>query len=254
MDLETLHSDICSTLHSDTAISEQLSNPTLRWTIDPTGLLRPNNRIYVPDVENLWLRVLQYKHDHPISGHFGYNCTLDLRQEFIWLDLRNSIKSYIKSCTTCLCSKSQRHRPYGLLKQLPVPEFPWNSISMDFIEKLPPSSGYDTILVIVDQLTKQSIFVPTVHHHCSHASPAIRTPCLLKARSSVACYLGPWFGIRIIVLPDIRKSLEHETPLYLQLSPQRRWTNQMNESNFGTISPSILQLPTGQLVRSAPHC
>ena len=59
-------------------------------------------------------------------------------------------------------SKSQRHWPYGLLKQLPVPEFPWNSISMDFIEKLPLSSGYDTILVIVDWLTKQSIFIPTV--------------------------------------------------------------------------------------------
>ena len=58
-------------------------------------------------------------------------------------------------------SKSQRHQPYGLLKQLPVPEFPWNSISMDFIKKLPPSSSYDTILVIVDRLTKQSIFVLT---------------------------------------------------------------------------------------------
>ena len=32
---------------------------------------------------------------------------------------------------------------------------------MDFIEKLPKSSGYDTILVIVDRLTKQSIFIPT---------------------------------------------------------------------------------------------
>ena len=105
-----------------------------------------------------------YKHDHPISGHFGHNHTLDLiRREFIWPDLRNSIKSYIKSCTTCMHSKSQRHQPYGLLKQLPVPEFPWNSISMDFIEKLPSSSRYDTILVIVDQLTKQSIFVPMVN-------------------------------------------------------------------------------------------
>ena len=61
---ETLHSDIRSTLHPDSAISEQLSNPTLRWTIDLTGLLRLNNRIYIPDVKNLWL------HDHPISGHF----------------------------------------------------------------------------------------------------------------------------------------------------------------------------------------
>ena len=124
MDLETLHSNIRSMLHSDPAISEQLSNPTLRWTIDPTGLLRLDNRIYVPDSKNLRLRVLQYKHDYPISGHFRHNRTLDLiRREFIWPDLRNSVKSYIKSCTTCMRSKSQRHRPYGLLKQLLVPEF-----------------------------------------------------------------------------------------------------------------------------------
>jgi len=32
---------------------------------------------------------------------------------------------------------------------------------MDFIEKLPSSSGFDTILVIVDQLSKQAIFIPT---------------------------------------------------------------------------------------------
>ena len=59
-------------------------------------------------------------------------------------------------------SKPQRHHPYGLLKQLLIPEQPWNSISMDFIEKLPSSSGFNTILVIVDRLTKQSIFIPTV--------------------------------------------------------------------------------------------
>ena len=33
---------------------------------------------------------------------------------------------------------------------------------MDFIEKLPRSSGFDTILVIVDRFTKQSLFIPTV--------------------------------------------------------------------------------------------
>jgi len=32
---------------------------------------------------------------------------------------------------------------------------------MDFIEKLPSSSGFDTILVIVDRLSKQAIFVLT---------------------------------------------------------------------------------------------
>jgi hypothetical protein len=32
---------------------------------------------------------------------------------------------------------------------------------MDFIEKLPSSKGYDAILVIVDHLSKQAIFIPT---------------------------------------------------------------------------------------------
>ena len=61
-----------------------------------------------------------------------------------------------------MCSKSQRHCPYGLLKQLPIPKRLWNSISMDFIEKLPMSDGSDMILVIIDCLTKQLIFILTI--------------------------------------------------------------------------------------------
>ena len=40
----------------------------------------------------------------------------------------------------------------------------WNSISMDFIETLLTSSGCDSILVIVDQLSKQGIFILTTIH------------------------------------------------------------------------------------------
>jgi hypothetical protein len=48
-----------------------------------------------------------------------------------------------------------------MLKQLLVLEQLWNSISMDFIEKLPLSVRFDTELVIVDRFTKQSLFIPT---------------------------------------------------------------------------------------------
>jgi len=41
---------------------------------------------------------------------------------------------------------------------------------MDFIEKLPPSSGYTSILVIVDRLSKQSLFIPT---HDTITSPQL---------------------------------------------------------------------------------
>ena len=57
-------------------------------------------------------------------------------------------------------SKLQYHKPYGSLKQLPISEQLWNFIFIDFIEKLPSSSEFDTILVIVDWLTKQVIFIP----------------------------------------------------------------------------------------------
>src|SRR5215475_9265650 len=68
---------------------------------------------------------------------------------------------YCKSCVRCNRGKATHHKPYGLLRQLPIPERPWNSISMDFIEQLPSSSGFTSILVVVDQLSKQGIFIPT---------------------------------------------------------------------------------------------
>ena len=53
--------------------------------------------------------------------------------------------------------KPQHHKPYRFLKQLPIPERPWNSISIDFIEKLPSFSGFDTILIIVAGLEGSNI-------------------------------------------------------------------------------------------------
>ncbi len=71
------------------------------------------------------------------------------------------VKDYVASCATCAHAKSPRHKPYGKLKQLPIPSRLWSSISMDFIKQLPDSKGFSTILVIIDCLTKQVIFIPS---------------------------------------------------------------------------------------------
>jgi len=42
-----------------------------------------------------------------------------------------------------------------------IPEKPWTHILADFITKLPLAQGYDTILVVVDWLTKIVHFIPT---------------------------------------------------------------------------------------------
>ena len=129
--------------------------------MDPNSLLLLNNRIYVPSAGNLCTRVLQYNHDHILAGYFGQNKTLELvHRGYSWPSLHADVQQFCKSCVTCIRSKPQCHKPYGSLKQPSIPERPWNSISIDFIEKLPSSSGFDTILVIVGQLTKQVIFIP----------------------------------------------------------------------------------------------
>src|SRR5258708_33521658 len=71
------------------------------------------------------------------------------------------VTDYVASCTTCACVKSPRHKPYGKLKQLPIPSRLWSSILMDFIEQLPNSEGFSAILVIINNLTKQAIFIPS---------------------------------------------------------------------------------------------
>ena len=162
MDVEALHTDIQAGYASDPITSAQLPLPSdPRWTLSE-GLLLLNDRIYVPDAADLRLRVIKNKHDHPLAGHFGQNKTMELiRREYVWPGMRTFVKDYVNSCTTCKRSKAPRHKPYGLLKQLPIPIRPWSSISMDFIEHLPPSAGYTSILVIVERLTKQGIFIPT---------------------------------------------------------------------------------------------
>ena len=88
--------------------------------------------------------------------------TLDqVHCHYTWPGFKEFVQPYCKSCTTCSRAKLKRHKPYGLLKQLLVPERPWNSISIDFIEQLPLSSGYTSILVVVDRLSKQGIFIAT---------------------------------------------------------------------------------------------
>ena len=163
VDVEQLHKDILAALPTDSVTESHLSdtsNP--RWSTDSTRLLCLDDRIYIPDTNDLHLRVLCYKHDHLLAGHFGQNHTLELVHcEYTWPSVHAFIKDYVSSCTSCGRAKTPRHRPYGLLKQLPIPTRPWHSISMDFIEQLPSSDGFTSILVVVDRLSKQGIFIPT---------------------------------------------------------------------------------------------
>jgi Chromo (CHRromatin Organisation MOdifier) domain/Integrase core domain len=75
--------------------------------------------------------------------------------------MRAFVNNYVRSCDSCQRNKPIHHRKFGLLQPLPVPTRPWSSLSMDYITDLPSSNGYDSVLVVVDRLTKMVHFVPS---------------------------------------------------------------------------------------------
>ena len=172
LDISALVEDIKAGYTADPIASRELDlclkdTPSSRYSLSSAGLLLLDRRVYVPDYRpekgDVRTRALQQKHDHPTAGHFGFNKTLEmLRRDYVWPSMRSNCKKFVEQCVLCARNKPSRHRPYGLLQPLPIPERPWHSISMDFIEQLPPSNGFTAILVIIDRLSKEGVFIPTV--------------------------------------------------------------------------------------------
>jgi hypothetical protein len=75
--------------------------------------------------------------------------------------MKRDVAEYVALYDTCQRVKAEHQRPAGLLQPLKIPEWKWEEISMDFIVGLPRTqSGYDSIWVIMDRLTKVTHFTP----------------------------------------------------------------------------------------------
>jgi hypothetical protein len=62
--------------------------------------------------------------------------------------------------------KAEHRHPSSLLQPLPIPEKKWEVITMDFIIGLPRTNKqHDSIMVVVDKLTKAAHFVPVKTTH-----------------------------------------------------------------------------------------
>lgn len=110
---------------------------------------------------NLKKEIIEANYDHPLAGHSGVEKILELvRQYFNWPGMHKMITGHIKNCVTCACTKPSKHKPHGLLHPLPIAAGPWRSMSVDFITIIPPSEGFDSIMVVVDRFTKMAKFLP----------------------------------------------------------------------------------------------
>ncbi|GJV18918.1 transposon ty3-G gag-pol polyprotein [Tanacetum coccineum] len=120
--------------------------------------------ILLSPTSSLLPKVLQHFHASPEGGHFGFHKTLArVKGSFWWSGIKDGVKRFIHDCHVCQRFKTESCRPAGLLQPLPIPSRIWEDISMDFIEGLPPSNGFTTIMVVVDRLSKYAHFVLIRH-------------------------------------------------------------------------------------------
>ncbi|WZZ14115.1 hypothetical protein YC2023_107204 [Brassica napus] len=128
---------------------------------DRTLLL--NGRITVPVGKELREEILKIAHHSILSIHPGSTKMYqDICRYYHWPGIKRSVAKWIVQCQTCQQIKADHQVPGGLLQNLPIPEWKWESVAMDFVMGLPraPGRGNDTIWVVVDRLTKTAHFLP----------------------------------------------------------------------------------------------
>ena len=131
------------------------------WLLE-NGILYHQGKIYVPD-SNLCHCISALCHDSKIAGHPGRCKTLELvSRSYWWPQMSRYISKYVSTCDMCLCTKVSCQPPVGELNPRPTPDAPWDTISVDFIVELREVKGKDTIMVVVDSVTKRGHFVDTV--------------------------------------------------------------------------------------------
>jgi hypothetical protein len=133
------------------------------FTDDSRGLKLYKGRVWVPLTGDLRDLILNESHKSRLSIHPG--CTKmysDLKLLYWWPSLKIDVAKCVETCHICAQVKAEHQKPYGYLKQLKIPEWKWDHITMDFVTKLPKTQkGNDMIWVIVDRLTKSAHFLAT---------------------------------------------------------------------------------------------
>jgi hypothetical protein len=142
-------------------VKQNIQNGAKSYFQIRNGLLwYKQNRLYV--LEGRMRDVLLNKcHDGSFAGHGGVKrTTIFLKKSYYWPDLKDDAEEYVKICLICQQNRTFNKKQAGLLQPLPILEGPWESVSMDFMVSLPPSRGFDAIMVVVDQLARWRISFP----------------------------------------------------------------------------------------------
>src|ERR1041385_1790855 len=162
----TLEDKIIAAQKRDSGIREIKKNIASRvakcFSINDQGVVFFGTQLVVPRKHNLRRLILKEAHDTPLSIHPGSTKMYrDLRQRFWWTRMKRKIAQYVAECDVCRRIKDEHQRPASTLQPLPIPEWKWDNVGMDFITGFPKTQkGNDAIFVVVDRLSKVAHFLP----------------------------------------------------------------------------------------------
>ncbi|KAG8366490.1 hypothetical protein BUALT_Bualt17G0085400 [Buddleja alternifolia] len=119
-----------------------------------------DGRAYMPSGP-LRRQLLRETHDPQWVGHPGIDRMLALlSHRYYWPKMEYDVEAYVRTCLMCQLDKSEHKKETGLLQPLPIPERPWQSVSMDFILGFPKVNRMASIFVVVDRFSKYGVFIP----------------------------------------------------------------------------------------------
>ena len=132
------------------------------FAVRDDGALVIGSRLYVSATEELKRQILEEAHSSSYAMHLGSTKMYRALKEYYWWSwMKREVAEYVSKCFICQQVKVERQKPSGLLQPLPIPEWKWERITMDFVFKLLPTvQRYDDIWVVVDRLTKSAHFLP----------------------------------------------------------------------------------------------
>ncbi|GKA69657.1 putative reverse transcriptase domain-containing protein, partial [Tanacetum coccineum] len=138
----------------------RLIKPIFEFCPDRTRCF--GNRVWLPRFYGLRDLVMHESHKSKYSIHPGSEKMYhDLKLLYWWPNKKADIATYVSKWLTCVKVKYELQKPFGLLQQPEIPVWKWERITMYFVSGvLRTPSGYDTIWVIIDRLTKSAHFLP----------------------------------------------------------------------------------------------
>jgi hypothetical protein len=100
-------------------------------------------------------------HNVPYAGYPGYQKSIAaVKSQYYWPGIKKEVADFIARCLECQKVKAEHRHPTGFLQPLPIPEWKWEVVTTNFITKLPRTNKqHDSIMVVMDKLTKAAHFV-----------------------------------------------------------------------------------------------